>query len=187
MFPNHATESEKSYSWPIIATLTDADFGFTDLEVKPDTIRFAARIILQNEQGQISIIRSGKHGYAQLPGGGIEPSETIVQGLRRETIEESGYEITDIKPLGRLVEIRESIRNHRAKTRISFVFTARPTQHVGTHYMPDELEEQYSPKWIAPDVLIAELKSCIGNINSYGGNFANLRDLNILKYWQKKA
>ena len=63
-------------------------------------VRDSARsIIIKN--GRIAMIHSLKYDYYKFPGGGIEPGETAVEALVRETLEEAG-----------LVVIPESVREY---------------------------------------------------------------------------
>lgn len=64
----------------------------------------AAKAIIKNEENKYLIVyrsRSDTYaaGEADLPGGKIDPGETIQQGLRREVKEESNLEIEILKPL----------------------------------------------------------------------------------------
>lgn len=170
----------------MIARLSDADFGFTDLEEKPDRTRYATRILLFNDEGEICVVKSGKRGYLQLPGGGIEDGETIEEGLRRETVEETGYEIYDISPLGMTVEDRRGVRNNNAQKRVSYAFTAKPGKNVGTNYMEDEIEEGFEPVWLPIEEVARHFRESVGKIESYSGNFSNMRDLLIIEDWQKQ-
>jgi len=60
--------------------------------------------IVQNEQGKYLICKKPANrgvfaGQWGLPGGGIEPGESMLEALRREVREETGLEITEIRPL----------------------------------------------------------------------------------------
>lgn len=113
--------------------------------------------MLLNEKQEICVIKSEKYGYMQLPGGGIEKDESILDGLERETCEETGFLIKDIKPLGFTVEKREDIRNtHEFDQDISYVFSALPDKEIGTNYMDDEIAEGFKPIWISLDDFIPE-------------------------------
>ena len=172
---------------PKIAEITDQDFGFNTPRAKTGITRFCTRILLFNDQNEICVVKSEKYDYLQLPGGGIEENETIGQALRRETEEETGYLINNIKPLGYTVEKREDARNaHDWERGISFVFKASPTRKVGTKYMPDEIEEGFTPIWINFDDFIKIQAQREGHIQSYSGNFSNRRDLAIAKYYTPK-
>ena len=186
-YPKNVTEEEKSIDWIKIAEISDQDFGFTDVVKKPSKLHFNTRILLINEKGEICVIKSEKHGYTQIPGGGIEEGESILEGLRRETEEETGYLIENIKPIGYVIEHRESAKNqHSWNQCISFVFVATPSQDVGTKYMPDEIEEGFTPIWLSLNDLIEEKKQVFkdGLLKSYSGHFSNLRDLLVAKYYQ---
>lgn len=183
IFPVSATNEERDIAWRKIAEISDKDFGFTDLGNKSDKSRFGVRIILK-DSGEIYAIKSEKHGFYQLPGGGIDSGESITDALRREVREETGFLIDAIRPLGYTIEHRESIRNQRPqKHDISFVFEARTVKNIGTNYMDDEVEEGFKPVRIKVEDLVIELSKDEGKIQSYNGCFSNRRDLEIAKYY----
>lgn len=181
-FPQNATEKERTLNWKQIATISDKDFGFTDLGEKTDKIRFSVRVLLYNEKGEICVIKSEKYGYFQLPGGGIEKGESIIEAVIRETREESGYLMKNIEAIGYTIEYRESVRNeHNWKRDISFNFKAFATENVGTNYMEDEVAEGFVPIWANINEVAEKLSKNEGHIKSYSGNFSNRRDLEIIK------
>jgi 8-oxo-dGTP diphosphatase len=55
--------------------------------------RISGYAIIQNKKGQFLMIQSGS-GLWHFPGGGIESNETISAGIRREYLEETGYQVT---------------------------------------------------------------------------------------------
>ena len=62
--------------------------------------------VIFDHTGQVLLIRRGKppaFGYWSLPGGQLEPGETLVQCCRREVMEEVGIEI-EVGPLVAVVE-----------------------------------------------------------------------------------
>ena len=184
-FPENATDSERNIKWQKIAEITDADFGFATPKEKTGKTRFCVRILMSNDRGEFCIIKSEKYGYMQLPGGGIDEGENITEALRRETEEETGFLIKDIKPIGYTLEKREDIRNaHDWDQDISYVFSAFPDKEVGTNYMDDEIVEGFKPIWIKLENFIAEQQNNEGKIESYSGCFSNRRDLEIAKYFK---
>lgn len=183
-FPQNATEKERTLNWKQIAIISDKDFGFNTPKEKTNITRFGVRVLLFNERQEICVIKSEKYGYMQLPGGGIDEGESILEGLKRETREETGFLIKNIKPLGYTVEKREDIRNtHEFDQDISYVFSALPDKEIGTNYMDDEIAEGFKPIWISLDDFISEQEAREGKIENYSGCFATRRDLEITKYY----
>lgn len=181
-FPKNATKEERNIKWQKLADISDKDFGFTDLEAKTDKTKFSVRILLYNEKDEICIIKSEKYGYFQLPGGGIEKSESIIEAAIREVKEESGYLIKNIETIGYIVEHRESVRNKHDYSRvISFIFKAIATENIGTNYTKDEIAEGFMPIWANPSEILKTLNENEGHIESYSGNFSNRRDLVIIR------
>ncbi|WP_454190895.1 NUDIX hydrolase [Paenibacillus sp. Marseille-Q7038] len=62
-----------------------------------DTYRFGVHAIILNEKDQVLILKRtyGNKGWS-LPGGGVDPGETIHEALIRECREELGLDIYDI-------------------------------------------------------------------------------------------
>ncbi len=60
----------------------------------------AARIIIENENGDFLFIERIDNGNLGLPAGGIEENETIKDCIIRETKEETGLDITEVKVIG---------------------------------------------------------------------------------------
>ena len=59
-----------------------------------------ARIIVENDQGQILMIRRKDNGNWGLPAGGLEENETIRACIIREVKEETGLNILDLQVIG---------------------------------------------------------------------------------------
>ena len=81
-FPKDATNKERKIDWLKIAEISDKDFGFDNPKEKTDETRFCVRVLLFNDKNEICVIKSEKYGYTQLPGGGIENGESIVEALK---------------------------------------------------------------------------------------------------------
>jgi ADP-ribose pyrophosphatase YjhB (NUDIX family) len=77
--------------------------------------------ILLSKRGTFNGKPLTEFGKWALPGGYLDPNETLVQGLKRELMEECGCEIDDVKLL-RIID--KPIRPNENKQNITFVFTA---------------------------------------------------------------
>lgn len=60
----------------------------------------AARILIENEAGDILFIRRTDNGRWGLPAGSLESGETIEACIRREVREETGLELTHLEVIG---------------------------------------------------------------------------------------
>jgi 8-oxo-dGTP pyrophosphatase MutT (NUDIX family) len=115
---------------------------------KANSILPSANVIVVNSQGQILLIRRTDNGNWAVPGGGMDPGESITDTAVRETLEETGItcEITGL--VGIYTSPRHVIRytsNDEVRQEFSIVFTARP---VGGELRPSN--ESAEPQWVYP-------------------------------------
>lgn len=80
----------------------------TEQEIAALPLRRTARAVLFDDQGRIGLLHVTRDGYHKLPGGGIDPGETILEGLHRECLEETGCRIEVLAELGWVMEYRRS-------------------------------------------------------------------------------
>ena len=184
LFPNNATEEERQIDWRLITEISDDDFGFDNPKpTKSDKTRFNVRCILQNNNGEICVVKSEKYGYIQIPGGGINDEETIINALHREVQEETGFLIMNIEPIGYTLEKREDIQNnHDWSKAISYVFSASVEKEIGTNYTEEENADGFKPIWMTLDNFIIKKEKMKNETNSYSGRFSDKRDLEIAKF-----
>lgn len=104
-------------------------------------IRNAVRGIIINDKNEVALIHMkgkdafGDRDHYELPGGGIEENEDFHNALRREIIEEIGYEIEGIKELG-IIPIEYNLLN---RVDVQHYFVASTTSFVGTNLTSDEV------------------------------------------------
>ena len=60
----------------------------------------AARILIENEEGEYLFIRKNDSGKLGIPAGGLEEGETIEECIKREVKEETGLEIISLEVIG---------------------------------------------------------------------------------------
>ena len=58
--------------------------------------------VIEDDDGQVGVIETST-GYF-LPGGGMDPGETEVDALKREIMEEIGYQVSALAEIGAAVE-----------------------------------------------------------------------------------
>ena len=84
--------------------------------------RVGAYAVIPDESGVFTLIRTPK-GYF-LPGGGLHAGESPEEALRRETIEETGYDSVILSPLGSATQFTRKYR------KIGHFFSARLTARI---------------------------------------------------------
>jgi 8-oxo-dGTP diphosphatase len=102
--------------------------------------------IVINDEGEIAVIKTPT-GYF-LPGGGIENSETYVECLQREFVEETGYEAEVEKFIGRASLYHTSKTNQYLRG-IGYFYTA--SLKFETSY---KVEMDHELLWVEPDQCI---------------------------------
>lgn len=73
---------------------------FTQTNIFPPTHRLGAFAIIRDAQGRVLISLRGDMDWYNLPGGGIEPGESVSDGLIREVWEETGLKVKLTKLVG---------------------------------------------------------------------------------------
>ncbi|MGR3764155.1 NUDIX hydrolase [Rossellomorea sp. NS-SX7] len=97
-------------------------------------------VLLFDEPGEnvLMVKNTGKNGsYYTLPGGAVEPGETLEEAAIREAKEETGFdvEISDI------ISVSEAFFEDRGHHAVFFTFRGKITGGEMTISMPEEIEE----------------------------------------------
>ncbi len=104
------------------------------------THRVGAFAIISDDAGRILLSRRTDSGWFNLPGGGVEPDETVAEGLIREVREETGLEIK----IGLLVGVYSKPQKHE----LVLAFRARV---CGGTLVPSDEADYHT--WIEPSAL----------------------------------
>lgn len=160
-----------------IKTIRDADLGQSASAPRVYTERRAARAIVFDSEKKIALLHVTKKSYHKLPGGGIENGEEIKSALQRETLEEIGCVVENIRELGIVEEYRNKLELHQ----ISYCFTADLKGEKGQNQLEEsEIADGFVPVWVTLEDAIKILESEIG-VEDYGGKFITERDLAFLR------
>ena len=127
----------------LLKTITDKDILGTGglSNAKP---RITARAIMKNGSSLYAVMYSEEFDLYTLPGGGVEEGEDILQALRREILEETGCECSNIEPLGYV----EENRAHSDYTQISYYFlVSTDSQQLIPNLTEDEKTHGTAAGW----------------------------------------
>lgn len=97
--------------------------------------------------GAYAIIRDGRRVLLArtegllLPGGGIDPGESVIQALHREVYEETGWRIAPVRRLGVFVEYRWAADMDHWRRKIAHIYLCRPIRRLGPPIEPDHVPE----------------------------------------------
>ena len=165
-----------------ISRITDENVGLknTGEDSSNFVIREGARAVLLNEKKQVALIHSTNRGWYKLPGGGREKDELIYENLKREILEETGYEIKNVKPLGYEINVRSQWRMIGK----AYLYLCETGKFTGKEPMQDEIEDGDVLEWFDGfDKAIAALESVkLDKIGFYGAYFFTRREIDTLKY-----
>ena len=145
------------------------DTRITDQNQSCLTHNAARAIVLKGEQ--ILLVFTQRFEDYSLPGGGIDPQETQIDGLIRELKEETGAQnIRDIKEYGRYDEIRPwNKQGYPLIKMISFCYTCSIDEQLLAPTLEDyEISNGMRPCWINIHTAIAHNQKIIEHSNKQG-------------------
>jgi 8-oxo-dGTP pyrophosphatase MutT (NUDIX family) len=138
--------------------------------------RDSARAVVLNDRNETALLNVQRAGIYKLPGGGVKNNETIEEGLRREVLEEIGYEIEIIAELGKTIE-RKVLTS---KENTSYNYLAKT---IGDQKQIDLTKNEkylgFKPEWYLIDKAIELVKNEVPK--DYTQGFIKERDLLVLK------
>jgi len=167
----------------LLKEISEKSLGISDKEILGEKyeLRKSARGILINEKGEVSIQFVSKNNYYKLPGGGVEKGETEEEALKREIIEEVGCDITIEKPLGLIIEYR----NSHDLLHLSCGYLCKVKGEVGTpKYEQGEIDNGYKPLWKPLDEALELLKNHYPS-EPYQARFIVTREKAFLEEYKK--
>lgn len=77
--------------------------------------------IIENEQGELLLLKSPFRPGWEPPGGQVELGEDLIAALERETKEETGYDIEVLK----LISVVQNTGSEKSEPKVGFVFKGR--------------------------------------------------------------
>ncbi len=135
----------------LLAELIDDQFENNGIDYTRNVVR---AIVLDNDNKVVLIHVFGDdifghRDYYELPGGGVENNETLIDAIKREIKEELGVTIKDITPIGRVVDyynlIRRKNNNHYFLAKVDKVLNEKHLEeyekHLITGYIHVSIDE----------------------------------------------
>jgi 8-oxo-dGTP diphosphatase len=113
--------------------------------------RRGAYAVMENTNKEIAVIETS-HGYF-LPGGGIDPGETDVEALKRELIEEIGYQMSVVAAIGTAVEYMEAAREETYYRIQSTFYKVQLEAKIG-----EAMERDHRLVWLPQEEAVKRLK-----------------------------
>lgn len=163
----------------VIATIADGDVGLPTVQTSREkSVRTGARAILFDDDNEVALVYETAYDHYKLPGGCVEPGETLEQALRREIAEEVGATIRSIRYIGvvesRLAKYNEDCSQH--------YFTAKIDGEIGKSAWIDEEELHGCSIVWCKDIAQAIDRVASATSQEYVHIFERARELAGLRY-----
>ncbi len=143
--------------------------------------RYGVRAIIR--RGNLIAMQQSASGDYKIPGGGMNPGESVVEALAREVREETGLVIIpeSMRELGEIVEIRRDIFDDNTKyIAHSYHYLCDAKEEtVATEMTESEIKRGYHPVWADIDTIIETNEKMMTEKWQF-------RDVEFLK-WLKKC
>lgn len=123
------------------------DEGVTVEESKDFQYRIAVRVVALDNDGNMGLLHVTRGGYYAIPGGAVDPGETLEQAALREVREEIGCNVQLGRCLGRILEYARDWKSINDTT----MYLARVIGEKGTPvWIGDEDEDEKSAvvEWV---------------------------------------
>jgi 8-oxo-dGTP diphosphatase len=140
--------------------------------------RPTGKAIVYDADGNIALVGNEVNDFYLLPGGGIDPNESIEIGIIRECLEEIGCEVQLVSDLG----TTEDYRTRDQKHCINYCKTAKVIGEKGKLQLTEEEEKNdMHVKWVSLEEAIGILSDEVemvkrGKVEFYNTGFNILRD-----------
>ena len=138
------------------------------------------RNILRNNLGEICLICDLKEGFYTFPGGRIEKGELPIEAVKRETHEEVGVSINNIKAIG----LCREIRTKENTLQITYYYESVLWKQEKRHLTFEEAERGTQTVWFSPEKCTDILESQKKYL--YHQKFSGYRDIKILRNYNTK-
>lgn len=160
-------------------TQNDIDPNFVERDGIEYRDRFAARAVLKDDLGRVTLLFASTRGYYKLPGGGVEQGEDMSLALARELLEEVGAEADVYGEIGRVEEWR--VFDDGALHQISDAFLARVSGEIGEpSFTEKELADGFEVHWAKNiDEAIEHVSKTLSH-QDIEVSFMSMRDKTIL-------
>lgn len=114
----------------------------------------AVSAVVRDDQGRLLLIKRTDNDLWSIPGGGMEPGETVSAAVVREVREETGYEVRPIRLVGVFSDPRHVVAYDDGEVRQAFSLCFECAVHSGESQTS---EESSAVEWV-PSAQIATLK-----------------------------
>lgn len=173
-----------------LGTFTQKDI-FPEKDDDKEKINFENRVtgkaIVFDDDNNVALVGTKVNYFYLLPGGGVDPSESIETGIIRECLEEIGCNVELKMPIGTI----DDYRNRDKKHCINYCYTAKLVGEKGKLTLTeDEKKNGLHVIWTSLDEAIKILEKEVdqlkrGEVTFYNTGFNILRDSLFLKEAKK--
>ena len=129
-----------------------------------DKFRLSSHAVITNAKNEVLLLKANYgDGNWGLPGGALEPGETIHEALIRECLEETGY---DIK-----VKYLSGVYYHSAYNSQAFIFRCEISRESDIQLSNEHTDYKYAPVNSMSAVQQQRIKECL----AFTGNVASAK------------